>query len=203
VDEELARVIPIIEALAKVITVPLSIDTCKSEVAREALSSGASMVNDVWALSRDPLMSEIISESGVPIVLMHNQDKALYEDLISDVIDRLYTSMDCAISKGVKKEQILLDPGVGFGKNTEDNLEILRRLDEFDVLGRPLLIGTSRKSTIGNVLGLPLNDRVEGTAATVALAIAGGVDIVRVHDVKQMVRVSRMSDAITRGWISN
>ena len=203
VEEELARVMPVIESLAKVVTVPLSIDTYKAEVAREALSSGVSMVNDVWALSRDPLMSNIIIEAGVPVVLMHNQDEPVYNDLISEVIDRLYAIMDRAISEGVKEDQIVLDPGVGFGKKTEHNLEILRRLEEFDVLGRPLMVGTSRKSTIGSVLGLPLDDRVEGTAATVALAIAGGVDIVRVHDVKQMVRVARMSDSIVRGWISN
>ena len=146
------------------------------------------------------ILSTVAAKSGVPVVLMHNQEHTRYDDLVPDVISELRSIADNAMSSGVKPENVILDPGMGFGKTAEHNLEILRRLDEFAVLESPLLIGMSRKSTIGYVLDLPVEDRVEGTAATVALSIAGGADIVRVHDVKQMIRVARMSDAIVRGW---
>ena len=134
------------------------------------------------------------------MVLVHNQDRTEYEDLVPDVIRGLRRLMESAISAGVPEDRVVLDPGIGFGKTAEQSLEVLRRLKEFKVLGRPILTGTSRKSSIGKVLDLPIDDRVEGTAATVALSIAGGADIVRVHDVREMVRVARMSDAIVRGW---
>ena len=199
-DEELDRVVPTIEALATVLDVPISVDTYKAEVARQAVAAGAAMINDVWALQRDPDMAGFAAESDVPVVLMHNQDDTEYDDLVPDVIAALRASVDHAVNAGVDRDKVIMDPGIGFGKNAEQNLEILRRLDEFAVLGRPLLVGTSRKSTIGYVLDLPVDQRVEGTAATVALSIAGGADIVRVHDVKEMARVARMSDAIVRGW---
>ena len=199
-QEEMERVVPTIEALARELAIPISIDTYKSTVAREGLRAGASLINDVWGFRRDPAMAGVAAEAGVPVVLMHNQTHYEYNDLVPDIIDGLREMRDSAVEAGVALESVILDPGMGFGKNPGQNLEILRRLGELEVLGCPLLVGMSRKSTIGRVLGLPADDRVEGTAATVALSIAGGADIVRVHDVKQMVRVARMSDAVVRGW---
>ena len=199
-QEEMERVVPTIEALARELAIPVSIDTYKSTVAREGLRAGASLINDVWGFRRDPAMAGVAAEAGVPVVLMHNQTHYEYNDLVPDIIDGLREMRDSAVEAGVALESVILDPGMGFGKNPGQNLEILRRLGELEVLGCPLLVGMSRKSTIGRVLGLPADDRVEGTAATVALSIAGGADIVRVHDVKQMVRVARMSDAVVRGW---
>ncbi len=199
-DEEIRRVVPVIRLLASRLHVPISVDTWKHEVAREALAAGASMINDVWGLKRDPALAGLAAREGAPIVLMHNQHGTAYEDLLPDVLESLRASMDAALEAGVPPENVILDPGLGFGKTAEHNLELLRRLSELRSLGRPLLVGSSRKSTIGLVLGLPVEERLEGTAATVALAIAGGADIVRVHDVREMTRVSRMSDAIVRGW---
>ena len=199
-DEELSRVVPVIEALAPRLRVPISVDSYKARVATEALAAGASMINDVWGFQRDPDMARVAADAGVPVVLMHNQDHTRYDDLVPDVIGALRRMTEGAVRAGVAFENIILDPGMGFGKTAEHNLEIMRRLDEFSVLERPLLIGISRKSTIGYVLDLPVEDRVEGTGATVALSIAKGADIVRVHDVKEMVRTARMSDAIVRGW---
>ena len=199
-DEELTRVIPVITALASALRVPISVDTSKAEVAGQAVAAGASMINDVWGLRRDPEMAMVAVETGVPVILMHNQDGTEYDHLVPDVIGSLRDLMDSALDAGIPEERILLDPGIGFGKTAEQSLELLRNLRKFESLGRPILTGTSRKSSIGKVLELPVEDRIEGTAATVALSIAGGADIVRVHDVKEMVRVARMSDAIVRGW---
>ena len=199
-QEEMERVIPTIETLARELAIPISIDTYKSTVAREGLRAGASLINDVWGFRRDPAMAGVAAEAGAPVVLMHNQTHYEYDDLVPDIIDALRAMRDSAVEVGVAPDNVILDPGMGFGKNPGQNLDILRRLREFAVLGCPLLVGMSRKSTIGRVLDLPADDRVEGTAATVALSIAGGADVVRVHDVKQMVRVARMSDAVVRGW---
>ncbi len=199
-DEEIRRVVPVIRLLASRLHVPISVDTYKHDVAHAALAAGASMINDVWGLKRDPALAELASREGVPIVLMHNQAGTAYTDLLPDVIVSLRTSMDTALGAGVPPESIILDPGLGFGKTAEYNLELLRRLSELTTLGRPLLVGSSRKSTIGLVLDLPVEERLEGTAATVAIAIANGADVVRVHDVKVMTRVARMSDAVVRGW---
>ena len=200
VGEELARVVPLIEAMVPKLRIPISVDTYNSRVAGEALAAGASMINDVWGFTRDPEIGRVAAATGVPVVLMHNQEHTRYHDLVPDVVNALRSMAEAAVGLGVAFENIILDPGMGFGKTAQHNLEILRRLDEFLVLERPLLIGMSRKSTIGYVLNLPVDDRVEGTSATVALSIAKGVDIIRVHDVKEMVRVARMSDAIVRGW---
>lgn len=200
IEQELTRVIPVIKAITKEIGLPVSIDTYKSQVALEALSAGASMINDVWGFKADFQMSSVVAHADVPVVIMHNQKNTEYEDLVPDVISSLEKLKYEAINKGVNPGNIILDPGIGFGKTPEQNLQILRRLEEFTTLGQPILIGTSRKSTIGLVLNLPVGDRIEGTAATVALSIASGADIVRVHDVKEMIRVARMSDAIIRGW---
>lgn len=199
-DEEIRRVVPVIRLLASRLHVAISVDTHKHEVARAAVAAGASMINDVWGLKREPALAELAAREGVPIVLMHNQAGTAYADLLPDVIASLRASMDIALGGGVPPENIILDPGLGFGKTAEHNLELLRRLPELRALGRPLLVGTSRKSTIGLVLDLPVEERLEGTAATVALAIANGADVVRVHDVKAMTRVARMSDAVVRGW---
>ncbi|HDN81011.1 MAG TPA: dihydropteroate synthase [Chloroflexi bacterium] len=214
-DEELRRVMPVLERLAGQVDVPISIDTYKARVAREALEAGASLVNDVWGLRMDPEMAEVVAEYEVPVVVMHNrsrpknavQEERLggryvgieYEDLMADIIRELRYSIDIALKAGVEWEKIIVDPGIGFGKTVEQNLEILRRLGELKVLGRPILLGSSRKSVIGYVLDLPPQERMEGTAATVALGIAKGANIVRVHDVKEMVRVARMTDAIMKG----
>ena len=199
-DEELRRVIPVIEALADALHIPISVDTYKAAVARAALNAGASMINDVWGFRRDPDMAQVAADAHAPVVLMHNQSHTRYKDLVPDVIEELRQMADAAVAAGVRRENIILDPGMGFGKTAEHNLEILRRLPEFRALDAPILVGMSRKSTIGYVLDLPVEERLEGTAATVALSVAFGADIVRVHDVKEMARVAKMSDAVIRGW---
>ena len=197
---ELERVIPVIKALASALEIPVSVDTYKAAVAQLAVEVGAAMINDVWGFRRDADMARVAADAGVAVVLMHNQTHTRYADVAQDVVAALRRMLDDAVAAGVKRENIILDPGIGFGKTPEHNLEIMRRLGEFGVLDAPLLVGMSRKSTIGYVLDLPVEQRIEGTAATVALSIAGGADIVRVHDVAQMARVARMSDAIVRGW---
>jgi dihydropteroate synthase len=198
-DDELRRVIPVIERLAGEVSLPLSIDTYKSEVARQALSAGAQMINDIWGLKHDPRLAELAAEWKVPLILMSNQRGRACQDIIPEVVSDLRAGMALAMERGLARENIIVDPGVGFGKTLEQNLEIVCRLDELRCLERPVLIGTSRKSMIGLVLDLPPDQRIEGTAATVAISIARGADIVRVHDVEQMARVCRMSDAIIRG----
>lgn len=205
VEEELARVIPVIQALYAALPkeVMLSIDTYKAEVARQALDAGACIINDIWALRRDPEMAALASERGVPVVLMANMRGYQKREIVSDVIRFLSHSIDLALEAGIAWERIIIDPGIGFGTTPQENLTLLRRLGELRALARPILLGTSRKSTIGLVLGgLPPSERLEGTAATVALGIAQGADIVRVHDVREMMRVVKMSDAVVRGNFS-
>jgi dihydropteroate synthase len=197
-DEELSRVIPIIEKLAAEISVPISIDTYKPEVARHALEAGARMINDVWGLRQSPNLAQIAAEWGAPLVIVANQRGTKYREIIPEVISSLKQGIELARDAGMAWENIIIDPGIGFGKTLEGNLELIRHLSELKVLGRPILLGTSRKSMIGLVLKLPPDQRLEGTAATIALGIAGGADIVRVHDVLQMERVVRMTDAIIR-----
>ncbi|NQW16570.1 MAG: dihydropteroate synthase [Chloroflexi bacterium] len=199
-DEELVRVIPVIERLSAELNVPLSIDTRKSTVARAAVSAGAAIVNDVTMLGYDEAMATTVAELGVPVVISHIRDRARYTDVVGEVITDLIATVHRAESAGVARNAIILDPGIGFGKTAEHSLTVLRHLDELTNLGFPVLVGTSRKSSIGAVLDLPVDDRLEGTGATVALAIAKGADMVRVHDVKEMARVAKMSDAIVRGW---
>lgn len=198
--EEMARLLPALEAISARVSIPVSVDTWKSAVARAALGHGASIINDVWGLKADPLMAEVAAEYGAGLIVMHNQSGHSYNDLIPDIAAGLSESVDMALSAGVPRENLVIDPGFGFGKTADHNLELLKSLHQLKDLGLPLLVGTSRKSTIGRILGLPPEQRVEGTAATVAIAIAGGTDIVRVHDVGEMVRVCRMTDAIVRGW---
>jgi len=212
-DEELRRVIPVVEKLAQEISVPLSVDTYKLEVARQSLDAGANMINDIWGLKKEPKLAKLAAQRGVPIALMSNQrGSPPYHDIVSTVISDLKGAIDQALSAGVPWENIVIDPGIGFGKTQEQNLEVLRRLVEFKAMGRPILLGSSRKSFIGWVLDLtpeqrasevafvpPVDQRLEGTASTIAIGIAKGADIVRVHDVKEMARVCKMSDAIIRG----
>ncbi len=198
-EQELGRVLPVIERLASELFVPVSIDTYKSEVARQAVAVGARMINDVWELKRDPKLARVAAEAGVPLVISQNQRDSRFRDFFPELIASLKKSIRVALDAGVDWSNIIIDPGVGFGKTVEQNVEIVRRLAELKALGRPILLGTSRKSFIGHVLDLPVDQRLEGTAATVAIGIANGADVVRVHDVAQMVRVVRMSDAIVRG----
>ena len=199
-EEELDRLMPALETILSKVKLPISVDTSKAVVARTAVQAGATIINDQWGLQADPETAAVAASTGAGLVLMHNQKSRDYDDVVSGVASSLFDSAKAALNAGVPKENIILDPGIGFGKTPDHNLEVLNRLREFEPLGYPLLLGTSRKSTIGLVLDLPVDQRVEGTAATVALAISGGADIVRVHDVQHMVRVCRMSDAVVRGW---
>ena len=200
VEEELSRLLPVLEGIAAAVSIPVSVDTYKPEVARRAVDAGAVMINDVWGPRVGEGMAKTAAETGLPLVLMHNQDGTEYGDLVPEVAASLRRAVATAVADGVRREALILDPGIGFGKTADHNLQILNRLEELKALGYPLVVGTSRKSTIGLVLGLPVEERLEGTAATVALAIAAGADIVRVHDVEAMTRVARMSDAVVRGW---
>ena len=200
VQDEIDRVVPIIETITSELDVRVSVDTFKSKVALEAIKKGASIVNDIWSFQKDADMANVVKNADVDVILMHNTDNPKYGDVVEDCIRGLKIVVDRAVKFGVKRDRIVIDPGIGFAKTPTQNLEILRRLSEFKVLGFPILVGTSRKSTIGAVLGLPVDQRLEGTAATVAICITKGADIVRVHDVAEMSRVVKMSDAIVRGW---
>jgi dihydropteroate synthase len=206
IEEELKRTIPVIETLAKKISIPLSIDTRKSEVARRALDAGASIVNDISGLRFDTQMAKVVSEQKVPVVIMHikgtprdMQKNPVYEALIPEIMDYLRSGIGLAVDYGIAEDRIIIDPGIGFGKTTEHNLEIIHNLCEFTLLEKPLLVGPSRKAFTGKVLGgVPPEERLEGTAAAVAISIMNGANIVRVHDVKEMVKVAKVSDAIKR-----
>jgi dihydropteroate synthase len=202
VEQELARVIPVIEALKAALPaeVMISIDTYKAQVAARALDAGACIINDIWALCHDPAMAPLASTRRVPVVLMANMRGYQKREIVSDVVRYLSACVDHALAAGIAWDHIIIDPGIGFGTTPEESLTLLRRLGELRVLGRPILLGNSRKSHIGRVLGgLPASERLEGTTAAVALGIAQGADIVRVHDVHEIGRVVKMSDAVVRG----
>jgi dihydropteroate synthase len=215
VQEELARVLPVIHSVRQAVDVPISVDTYRAEVAEAALVAGADWVNDVWGLRMDENMAPLVAEQGVPLVIMHNrsrpknveQEERLggryvgieYDDLIEDIKREIMESVDQALFHGVGREAIIIDPGIGFGKTVSQNMEIIDRLHEFQELDFPILIGPSRKSFIGYTLKVPPEQRMEGTAATVAVGIDRGADIIRIHDVKEMSRVARMTDRIVRG----
>ena len=199
-SEELKRLLPALEAVATAVRLPISVDTYKAPVAREAVQAGARIINDVWGLKADPAIAEVASSSGAGLVLMHNQHGTRYSDLWPEIVASLLESVTLARNAGVAEESLIIDPGIGFGKTADQNIEVLHHLERFRSLGYPLLVGPSRKSTLGRLLDLPPDQRLEGTAAAVAIAIGGGADIVRVHDVRAMVRVCRVSDAIVRGW---
>ncbi len=209
-EEEIRRAIPVIEALAKDIKAPISIDTYKAEVARRALDAGASIVNDISGLRFDPEMPKVVSEYKVPVVLMHikgnpktMQKEPVYEALIPEIMDYLRISIRLALKFGIAEDKIIIDPGIGFGKTFDHNLEIISRLHEFTLLEKPILIGPSRKAFIGKILnGAPASERLEGTAAAVAISIFNGANIIRVHDVKEMRKVAKVADAIKRESIN-
>ncbi len=197
-EEEIKRVIPIIEALRKEIEVPISVDTYKANVAELSIGAGADLINDVWGFKKDPEMAKVAAKYGVPCCIMHNRENRDYKNLLEDILEDLKESIDIALKAGVKKENIIVDPGIGFAKSYEENLKVMNELERFKELGYPVLLGTSRKSMIGNALDLPVQDRVEGTLATTAIGIIKGCDFVRVHDVMENKRVCMMTDAICR-----
>jgi dihydropteroate synthase len=201
VADEIARVVPVILALrAAMPDMPLSIDTTQPAVADAALDAGAHLVNDVWGVADDDAVARVAAEHGVPLVLMHNRAEARYTALMAEIVADLQRAIERAMGAGVPWERLIVDPGFGFGKAPDHNLALLRGLPLLRALGRPVLLGTSRKSTLGKVLDLPAGERAEATAATTVLGIAGGVDLVRVHDVRANVRAARMADAVVRGW---
>lgn len=198
VEEEISRLAPILEVLVKRSPLPISVDTYKAAVARVALESGADLINDIWGLQKDPEMAAVAAKYRAPVIIMHNQKSCVYHDLMLEIASFLRNSIRIAETAGVPKERVIIDPGVGFGKTVEDNLLVIERLHELKALGCPILLGTSRKSVIGKTLNLPVTERIEGTAATVTAGIMRGADLIRVHDVKEMTRVAKMTDAILR-----
>ncbi|MEH7505550.1 dihydropteroate synthase [Neobacillus drentensis] len=195
-EEELERVIPIIKAISEQVHVPISIDTYKAEVAKQAVEAGAHIINDVWGAKADGNMGRVAADYGVPIVLMHNRHDRNYKVFMRDVINDLYESIAIVKKAGVKDENIILDPGIGFARNYQENLLTMQNLDTFVKLGYPVLLGTSRKSMIGQALDLPIQERMEGTGATICYGIQKGCHIIRVHDVKEMSRMANMMDAL-------
>ncbi|MCY6484694.1 dihydropteroate synthase [Clostridium aestuarii] len=198
IEEEIKRVVPVIEVLVKEIDIPISIDTSKAKVAEMAVKVGASLINDVWGFKKDPEISKIAAKYDVPCCLMHNRNDKNYNNIMEDMLMDLQESIDIALKAGVKKENIILDPGIGFAKTYEGNLEVMNKLEELNKLDYPWLLGTSRKSMIGITLDLPADERVEGTIATTVIGIMKGCDFVRVHDVKENKRACDMTDAIVR-----
>ncbi|WP_347552817.1 dihydropteroate synthase [Pseudalkalibacillus hwajinpoensis] len=197
-NEELERVIPVIKAIRKAVDVPISIDTYKAEVANQAILAGADIINDVWGAKADPEMGMVAAEHAVPIILMHNRYDTDYGDIMSDVKRDIEESISIVRQAGVLDRNIILDPGIGFAKTYEQNLEVMRRLDEFAALGYPVLLGTSRKSIVAKTLNAPPHERMEGTGATVCLGIERGCQIVRVHDVNPIAKMARMMDAMLK-----
>jgi dihydropteroate synthase len=196
VEEELERVIPVIEAITREVPVVLSIDTFKAETAKEAIKAGAHIINDIWGAKSDPNMAKAAADLSVPIILQHNRDNENYQSFFRDCLNDMYESIAIARKAGVKDEQIIIDPGIGFAKDAVKDLEMMRNLDTFTALGYPVLLGPSRKRMIGAVLDLPVNERMEGTGAAVCFGIQKGCQIVRVHDVKEISRMAKMMDAL-------
>lgn len=196
-EEELARVIPVIQALSRELDVAISIDTYKAEVAEAAILAGAHIINDVWGAKREPAIAKVAARLGAPILLMHNRDNTDYTDFWQDVRKDLEESVQIAKDAGVPNHHIWLDPGIGFAKTTQQNILMMQHVQDVVDMGYPVLLGTSRKSTIGKVLNLPVNERLEGTAATVSFGIMHGCHMMRVHDVKEIVRTVRMMDVLT------
>ncbi|MDP4086993.1 MAG: dihydropteroate synthase [Bacillota bacterium] len=195
-QEEINRVIPIIQAVKEVVDVPISIDTYKAEVARQAIEAGATIINDIWGAKADVNMAGIAAKYNVPIVLMHNRKERNYQIFIRDVLNDLYESIKLAKDAGVKDENIILDPGIGFAKDYHENIEMMKNLNTLVNTGYPVLLGTSRKSMIGHALDLPVTERMEGTGATVCFGIQKGCQIIRIHDVKEMSRMAKMMDVL-------
>lgn len=201
VEAELARVVPVVAAVRKALPdMPLSIDTTAARVAEAALDAGAQLINDVWGTAAEPELLALAAQRQVPLVLMHNRAEARYLNVVAEVIADLQRAIDTAMAAGIGWDHVIVDPGIGFGKTPAHNLALLHDLAALQLLARPILLGASRKSTIGKVLNLPAEQRVEGTVTTTALGVAANVDIVRVHDVQANVRAARMADAVVRGW---
>ncbi len=209
VKEEMRRIVPVIDALSKKLKIPISVDTCKSRVAEAAISAGASIINDISGLRFDPEMAGVAAANNAPVVIMHirgtpsdMQKNPVYKALIPEIIDYLQEGITIAREAGIQDDRIIIDPGIGFGKTVEHNLEIIKRLNEFTGFEKPVLLGPSRKSFIGSILGnLPVTERIEGTAAAVAIGIFNGANIIRVHDIKEMLRVAKTADRIKRGLL--
>lgn len=199
-EEEIERVIPVLENVKLRFDIPISLDTYKSKVAAAGIAAGADLINDIWGLKYDPMMAGVIARAGVPCCLMHNRKEAVYDRYMEEVLHDLKETIDLAHAAGISDDRIILDPGVGFGKSYEQNLEIIDRLELLRTLGYPVLLGTSRKSVIGLTLDLPAAQRVEGTLVTTVYAVRGGAMFVRVHDVKENVRAVRMAEAIRDGY---
>ncbi|MEK4145779.1 dihydropteroate synthase [Robertmurraya sp. FSL W8-0741] len=196
VVEELSRVVPIIKAVSEAVNVPISIDTYKSEVAEGALEAGAHIINDIWGAKADNNMASLAARYNVPIILMHNRENRDYQHFYRDVVNDLFESIQIVKSAGIADEKIILDPGIGFAKDLQENLQMMRELDKLVSVGYPVLLGTSKKSLIGQALNLPVDERTEGTGATVCFGIQKGCQMVRVHDVKEMSRMARMMDVL-------
>ena len=195
-EEEIARVVPIVEAIKANYDIPISVDTYKGKVAKAAIEAGAELINDIWGLKQDATMAEIIAKADVACCLMHNRTEASYSDFMADVKNDLRESLYLAKQAGISADRIMIDPGVGFAKSYEQNLEVIKKLDEFLQLGYPVLLGTSRKSVIGLTLDLPVENRLEGTLVTTVLAVLSGCSFVRVHDIKENARAIQMAEAI-------
>ncbi len=201
VAEEIARVVPVIRALrAALPDMPISVDTTKPPVAEAAIVAGADLLNDVWGVAEDAGLAGVAAAHGVPLIVMHNRAEARYRNLVPEILADLQRALERALAAGVAWDRLIVDPGFGFGKAPRHNVALLRSLDALRLLGRPILLGTSRKSTLGRILDLPPDDRVEATLATSVLGIAAGVDMLRVHDIRPNVRAARMADAVVRGW---
>lgn len=197
-EEEIKRVVPIIKAIKKELDVTISIDTYKSKTAEEAIKAGADIINDIWGAKYDKNIAKVAAKHNVPIILMHNREDKSYENLMEDIINDLQESIDIALEAGVKKENIILDPGIGFAKTYEENLMVMNKCEVIRDIGYPVLLGTSRKSMIGLTLNLPVNERVEGTLATTVMGIMKGIEFIRVHDVLENKRVAVMTDTIVK-----
>ncbi|AFM39197.1 Dihydropteroate synthase [Desulfosporosinus acidiphilus SJ4] len=198
-EEEWQRIEPVLKVLTECVDLPISIDTYKASVAAKALENGAHIINDIWGLQKDPDMARVVGEYSAPVIVMHNQSGTTYHQLMGDIFTFLRRSIEQAEAFGLAGDQIIVDPGIGFGKTLEQNLEVMSRLAEFRILGHPVLLGTSRKSMIGKTLDLPVDERLAGTLATSILGVTAGVDIIRVHDVQENRRAVDMADAIVRG----
>lgn len=198
-EEEWQRLEPVLKVLLERVMIPVSVDTYKASVAARALEAGAHLINDVWGLQKDPDMAKVVGDYQAPVIVMHNQEGTAYHHLLGDILNFLRQSIERAEAYGLSGDQIILDPGIGFGKTVEQNLEVMSRLAEFRALGHPVLLGTSRKSMIGKTLNVTVDERLEGTLATSVLGVVSGVDIVRVHDVQANCRAVQMADAIVRG----
>lgn len=199
VEEEIKRIVPVIKSIRKEIDIPISVDTYKGRVAEKAVEAGADLINDIWGFKKDKYIAEVAAKYNVACCLMQNRETAVYNNIIQDMIEDLRGSIDIALKAGVRKENIILDPGIGFAKTYEDNLTVMKKLEKFKELGYPLLLATSRKRMIGTALDLPVNERVEGTIATTVIGAMKGYDFVRVHDVKENKRAAVMTDTIVRG----